>query len=80
MVLQSRTVASQHTNTENCFYVRTGAEVWVLLGSSKQHIEQWTTAISAHVHAQYLRVCVLQVLLVVYSGVCLCSYLVHAAT
>jgi hypothetical protein len=58
MVLQSKTVASQHTDTENCFYVRTGSEVWVLLASSQQLVEQWTTAISAQVHAQYLRVSV----------------------
>ncbi len=44
-----KTTITSYTNTQNCFCVRTGENVWFLLAKDEENMTKWMTAINAQV-------------------------------
>ncbi len=58
MQLQKNTITS-YTNTQNCFCVRTGENVWFLLAKDEENMTKWMTAINAQVCLLLLLLCLI---------------------
>ncbi len=50
MQVEKKTITS-YTNTQNCFCVRTGENVWFLLAKDEDNMTKWMTAINAQVYS-----------------------------